>query len=141
MELLSLGTTLMMEFTDNSSNYNSSSTTVDYLITCSEASSDCVIDHSVHCVGDEVYCNLTREEYTKLLYDYIFPSFMEWILIISHIMVFLMGLVSDKRILSSFYTIFFNYYFSIARKCIGMSCCLFESLNANCNKHFYSKSW
>lgn len=75
------------------------SSTVDYTANsiesiCSETSSDCVIDHSIHCVGDPEYCNLTQNEYMKLLYDYIWPTVPEWILICSHLVVFLMGLVS-----------------------------------------------
>jgi hypothetical protein len=64
------------------------------LTVCSEKSQDCVIDHTVVCVGDPAYCNLTKEEYELLLYDYIEPTIPEWILIFSHIIVFLMGLVS-----------------------------------------------
>lgn len=78
--------------------YNSS--TVDRLLnpiaaTCSETSPDCVIDHTVVCVGDPQYCNLTKSEYEKILYDYISPTIPELILIFSHIVVFLMGLVSE----------------------------------------------
>lgn len=62
--------------------------------TCSESSPDCVIDHSIHCVGDPEYCNLTEHQYMQLLYDYIWPTVPEWILICSHFVVFLMGLVS-----------------------------------------------
>lgn len=76
--------------------------TVDYFqnpiaTTCSETSPDCVIDHSVVCVGEQEYCNLTKSEYESLLYDYIAPTVPEWILIFSHICVFLMGLVSDHE--------------------------------------------
>ena len=61
---------------------------------CSESSGDCAIDHTKVCVGEPEYCNLTRSEYEELLYDYISPTVPEWILIFSHICVFLMGLVS-----------------------------------------------
>lgn len=97
MELMSIEANPIMELSSNLSSYNSSLTTsLDYITTCSETSSDFVIDHSVHCVGEKLYCNLSKEEYEDLLYDYIFPSLPEWILIISHIIVFLMGLVSEK---------------------------------------------
>jgi len=69
---------------------------VDYSVvaaTCNETNPECVIDHSVYCVGDPLYCNLTREEYLEILYDYISPTVPEWILIFSHVIVFLMGLV------------------------------------------------
>ena len=63
--------------------------------TCKEHEDpECIIDHNITCVGDPVYCNLTYEEYMQLLYDYIYPSVPEWILICSHALVFIMGLVS-----------------------------------------------
>ena len=55
---------------------------------------ECVIDHDVVCVGDPLYCNLSREEYIDLLQEYIAPTIPEWILIFSHFLVFTMGLVS-----------------------------------------------
>lgn len=61
-------------------------------IVCYE-SGECKINHTIRCVGDPTYCNLTEEEYRNLLYDYIFPTTPEWILIISHTIVFFMGLV------------------------------------------------
>lgn len=77
------------------------SSTADYienhnLTVCAESSTDCVIDHTKQCVGDPAYCNLTESEYLILIYEYIWPSVPEWILICSHIVVFLMGLVSVK---------------------------------------------
>lgn len=83
--------------TSGDSLFNSSS--VDFLTTpsvttCSPSSPDCRIDHAVTCIGDVEYCNLTKEQYQQLLYDYISPTIPEIILIISHIVVFLMGLVS-----------------------------------------------
>lgn len=81
------------------------SSTMDFLLnpivtTCSETSLECVIDHSLVCVGDPVFCNLTKEEYEQLLFDYISPTIPEWILIFSHIVVFLMGLVSGHSLLN-----------------------------------------
>ena len=55
---------------------------------------NCIIDHNVICVGDREYCNHTYEEYRDMLLEYIYPSTGEWILIASHTVVFLMGLVS-----------------------------------------------
>lgn len=77
-------------------------TTVDFFLnpivtTCSDTSPDCAIDHSLVCVGDPEFCNLTKSEYEELLYDYISPTVPEWILIFSHICVFLMGLVSEHK--------------------------------------------
>lgn len=57
-------------------------------------SDKCQIDHTKVCVGDSLYCNLTRDDYTELLNDYIAPTLTERILIFSHSVVFLMGLVS-----------------------------------------------
>lgn len=48
------------------------------------------------CVGAPEYCNYTREEYIKMLYDYIFPTTGEWILIGCHFTVFVIGLVSNR---------------------------------------------
>lgn len=58
---------------------------------------DC-INHNLTCVGEELYCNYTYDEYVEMLYDYIYPSVSEWILIFSHAVVFFMGLVSIFRI-------------------------------------------
>lgn len=69
------------------------STSVEEL--CDEQEDEhCVIDHTLICVGDSQYCNLSRIEYMELLYEYITPTPSEWILIVSHGFVFIMGLVS-----------------------------------------------
>ncbi|EJY57934.1 AAEL017036-PA [Aedes aegypti] len=59
-----------------------------------EYNENCFIDHNVTCVGDPLYCNLTYDEYRQLLMDYIYPSTAEWILIASHSVVFIMGLIT-----------------------------------------------
>lgn len=59
--------------------------------TCTEPS---CINHTIVCVGEPDYCNYTYEEYVEMLYDYIYPTVPEWILIFSHAVVFFMGLVS-----------------------------------------------
>ena len=46
------------------------------------------------CVGEPEYCNFTEEEYLQMVYDYIFPTPGEWVLIGFHTVVFLIGLVS-----------------------------------------------
>lgn len=46
------------------------------------------------CVGEPDYCNMTESEYRQMVYDYIFPSHGEWVLIGCHGIVFLVGLVS-----------------------------------------------
>lgn len=82
-------------------NMNSSALMQDYpnfenssFPSCSPESPDCPIDHTKVCVGDYAYCNLTEEEYRELLVNYITPSISEWILVVSHICVFFLGLVS-----------------------------------------------
>ncbi|XP_059610729.1 orexin/Hypocretin receptor type 1-like [Phlebotomus argentipes] len=65
---------------------------------------DCVINHNITCVGDPVYCNLTYDEYMSLLYDYIYPTIPEWILIFSHSIVFVMGLVGNALVCIAVYT-------------------------------------
>lgn len=50
------------------------------------------------CVGDPLYCNLTETEYHEMLYDYIFPTTGEWILIGFHGAVFTVGLVRFSNI-------------------------------------------
>lgn len=70
------------------------SASTDWTTTCSPELPDCVIDHTKVCIGHADYCNLTESEYRELLAEYIYPSVSEWILICSHIFVFLLGLVS-----------------------------------------------
>uniref|UniRef100_A0A182PNZ8 G-protein coupled receptors family 1 profile domain-containing protein n=1 Tax=Anopheles epiroticus TaxID=199890 RepID=A0A182PNZ8_9DIPT len=69
-----------------------------------EYNENCFIDHNVTCVGDPDYCNLTYSEYRQLLMDYIYPSTGEWILIASHTVVFLMGLVGNALVCIAVYT-------------------------------------
>lgn len=52
------------------------------------------MEYNTTCPGEPMYCNLTYNEYVQMLYDYIYPTVPEWILIISHATVFFMGLVS-----------------------------------------------
>ncbi|XP_021705705.1 orexin receptor type 2 isoform X2 [Aedes aegypti] len=69
-----------------------------------EYNENCFIDHNVTCVGDPLYCNLTYDEYRQLLMDYIYPSTAEWILIASHSVVFIMGLVGNALVCIAVYT-------------------------------------
>lgn len=46
------------------------------------------------CVGEPEYCNYTELEYRQMVYDYIFPTPGEWVLVACHAVVFLVGLVS-----------------------------------------------
>lgn len=106
-----LSSTLLPELVTTTELFWNQSSTVDYMensieTTCFENSPDCVIDHSTTCVGDVAYCNLTEQEYMKLLYDYIWPTVPEWILICSHIVVFLMGLVSVSNLSLKFNSVY-----------------------------------
>lgn len=47
------------------------------------------------CIGEPEYCNYTEQEYNEMIYDYIFPTPGEWVLIGFHTVVFLVGLVSN----------------------------------------------
>ncbi|XP_058465575.1 orexin receptor type 2-like isoform X2 [Malaya genurostris] len=69
-----------------------------------EYNENCFIDHNVTCVGDPLYCNLTYDEYRQLLMDYIYPSTGEWILIASHSVVFIIGLVGNALVCIAVYT-------------------------------------
>lgn len=87
-------TTDLVTNTDSEVNFNSTF----FDEPCNEyADEDCVIDHMKVCVGEKQYCNLTYEEYMELLHEYITPTPSEWILIVSHGFVFIMGLVSSSH--------------------------------------------
>lgn len=89
-------TSVLLELTGNETYGNIMNNSAIYEnVTCLlDAQGGCMIDHDVVCVGDPLYCNLSREEYMELLHDYISPTLPEWILIFSHCLVFFMGLVS-----------------------------------------------
>lgn len=55
------------------------------------------------CVGQVIYCNLSKEEYIALLDDYIFPMPYEWVLIASHMVVFFVGLVGNALVCVAVY--------------------------------------
>lgn len=55
------------------------------------------------CVGQVIYCNLTKDEYIELLDDYIFPMPYEWVLIASHMVVFFVGLVGNALVCVAVY--------------------------------------
>lgn len=81
MDVFSTTEQIMMTTTTEKINdfFWNHSSTVDYSLNpivtfCPETSSNCVIDHTKQCVGDPLYCNLTKEEYLELLYDYITPT-------------------------------------------------------------------
>ncbi|XP_073962534.1 orexin/Hypocretin receptor type 1-like [Choristoneura fumiferana] len=58
---------------------------------------------NVTCVGDAEYCNMSREEYTEMLNDYIYPKPYEWVLIATHSVVFVVGLVGNALVCIAVY--------------------------------------
>lgn len=56
-----------------------------------------------HCVGLQEYCNMTKDEYMEMLYDYIFPRPYEWVLIAIHAVVFIIGLIGNALVCIAVY--------------------------------------
>ena len=55
------------------------------------------------CIGQKEFCNLSREEYVSMLNDYIYPHTYEWILIGTHTLVFITGLVGNALVCVAVY--------------------------------------
>lgn len=55
------------------------------------------------CVGDVQFCNLTKEEYVEMLNNYIYPYTYEWVLIGTHTVVFIAGLVGNALVVIAVY--------------------------------------
>lgn len=55
------------------------------------------------CVGQEEYCNMTEKEYIDMLNEYIFPQPYEWVLITTHAIVFLIGLIGNALVCIAVY--------------------------------------
>lgn len=55
------------------------------------------------CVGDPEFCNMTREDYIKMLNDYIYPQPYEWVLIATHAIVFVIGLIGNALVCIAVY--------------------------------------
>lgn len=55
------------------------------------------------CVGDPEFCNMTKEEYLLMLYDYIYPQPYEWVLIATHAIVFVIGLIGNALVCIAVY--------------------------------------
>lgn len=55
------------------------------------------------CVGDLEYCNMTREDYFRMLNDYIYPQTYEWVLIATHAIVFIIGLIGNALVCTAVY--------------------------------------
>nr|XP_021190838.2 orexin/Hypocretin receptor type 1 [Helicoverpa armigera] len=55
------------------------------------------------CVGEPEYCNLTRQQYYDMLIEYIFPQPYEWVLIATHAIVFVIGLIGNALVCIAVY--------------------------------------
>ncbi|XP_063833707.1 orexin/Hypocretin receptor type 1-like [Ostrinia nubilalis] len=55
------------------------------------------------CVGDPEYCNMTEEAYMEMLNEYIFPHPYEWVLIGTHAIVFVIGLIGNALVCIAVY--------------------------------------
>lgn len=55
------------------------------------------------CIGQKEFCNLSREDYVAMLNDYIYPHTYEWILIGTHTLVFITGLVGNALVCVAVY--------------------------------------
>ncbi|XP_041975381.1 orexin receptor type 1-like [Aricia agestis] len=60
-------------------------------------------ENSTECVGAAEYCNLTKDEYVEMLNQYIYPQPYEWVLIGTHSVVFLVGLVGNTLVCVAVY--------------------------------------
>ncbi|XP_045523965.1 orexin/Hypocretin receptor type 1-like isoform X1 [Pieris brassicae] len=55
------------------------------------------------CVGEPDYCNMTREAYFRMIYDYIYPQTYEWVLIATNAIVFVIGLIGNALVCIAVY--------------------------------------
>ncbi|XP_075985668.1 orexin receptor type 2-like [Anticarsia gemmatalis] len=55
------------------------------------------------CIGQVEFCNMSREEYVSMIIDYVYPHTYEWILIGTHSLVFIMGLVGNALVCVAVY--------------------------------------
>ncbi|GBP70448.1 Orexin receptor type 2 [Eumeta japonica] len=68
------------------------------------ATDDPVLNYTIEpCVGDVEYCNYTKEEYMDMLNEYIFPQPYEWVLISTHAIVFVIGLIGNALVCIAVY--------------------------------------
>lgn len=56
-----------------------------------------------NCVGDPQFCNMSKEEYVEMLNNYIYPYTYEWVLIGTHTVVFIAGLVGNALVVIAVY--------------------------------------
>ncbi|XP_026728012.1 orexin receptor type 1-like [Trichoplusia ni] len=61
------------------------------------------LNSTEECIGIKEYCNLSREEYVSMLNNYIYPQTYEWVLIATHTMVFVTGLVGNAFVCLAVY--------------------------------------
>ncbi|XP_060807180.1 orexin/Hypocretin receptor type 1 [Amyelois transitella] len=62
-----------------------------------------VLNYTENCVGDQDYCNMTEEEYMDMLNAYIYPHPYEWVLIATHAIVFVIGLIGNALVCIAVY--------------------------------------
>ncbi|GBP78612.1 Orexin receptor type 2 [Eumeta japonica] len=55
------------------------------------------------CVGAIEFCNMTRDEYVSMLNNYIYPQPYEWVLIGTHSIVFVIGLIGNALVCIAVY--------------------------------------
>ncbi|KAG6460121.1 hypothetical protein O3G_MSEX011786 [Manduca sexta] len=55
------------------------------------------------CVGAAEFCNMTKEAYIAMLQEYIYPQTYEWVLIATHSIVFLTGLIGNALVCIAVY--------------------------------------
>lgn len=55
------------------------------------------------CVGYPEFCNMSKEAYLEMLNDYIFPQSYEWVLIATHAIVFVIGLIGNALVCIAVY--------------------------------------
>lgn len=55
------------------------------------------------CVGEEIHCNYSLEQYMDMLNEYIYPNSYEWVLIATHAMVFVIGLTGNALVCIAVY--------------------------------------
>lgn len=79
---------------DNTTTQNTTFEMFDDDITGVDLNNDTLDQNNETCPGEQEYCNYTELQYRQMLFDYIFPTAGEWVLIGCHTIVFLVGLVS-----------------------------------------------
>lgn len=88
---------------NNVTDRNESDVEFGRLIDSAEDLTDYVNGTEEPCVGDPEFCNMTRDDYIEMLNDYIFPQPYEWVLIATHAIVFIIGLIGNALVCVAVY--------------------------------------